>query len=596
MKRILPIAFVFLTAFTLLELQAQTSVITFVNCSPDPALAVVDVYITQGTEINKAEDIAYQSATNFDQVPIFGNLEAFISVAPGNSSSNAESIVSYSLTPLPDAGYILILSGVSNESGYIPNPDGKYITLSMQHMEVPQFSGLPNQIGVMMAHAVTDLETGNGYIRGTTKEIAKDLSYTGITSTLSAAARSAVIVDFTKPSDKNTVYASFEANLTNYQSENVVFILSGFKTPADNNQSDNNLVLLAVLENGSVIVNPLIAGSQKATVQWVNDCPDPSLGVMDVWIDGTKSIDNLGFRKATGFIEVGAGAEMKIGFAPATSSAYRDTLKTVMMQSLRPGRTYHLVVSGVVDTTRFAKNPNGQDLSLNVLVAENALKRSDRDGKSAVRVVHTSPDQAAISIKNSATTYGTNLTFNTSSPEYTYLEPRIDTMWVYIDSTGVTKKGWLADLRGNNRAALVLASGFVNPEVNQNGPSFKLVLVDSAGNVNSNLPELLRDTINSVESDIVPSTLWRIAPNPATDKFSIVVPLTSDLVAKHGTLLTASVYTSAGLFLGFYPMNFGGLQASVTIPTTAVANGAYFVQVNTAEGVRVGSATIMVSR
>lgn len=596
MKHILPIAFVFLISYSLPELQAQTSVITFVNCSPDPALEVVDVYITQGTEISKVEDIAYQSATNFDQVAIFGDLEAFFSVAPGNSSSNAEAIVSYSFIPLPDAGYILILSGVSNESGYAPNPDGKYISLSMQHMEVPKFSGQPNQIGVMMAHAVTDLETGDGYIRGTAKEIAKGLSYTGITSTLSAINRNPVIVDFTKSGDKNTVYASFEANLSNYQSENVVFILAGFKTPADNNQSDNNIVLLAVLENGSVIVNPLIAGSQKATVQWVNDCPDPSLGVMDVWIDGTKSIDNLGFRKATGFVEVVAGAEIKIGFAPATSSAYRDTIKTVMMQALRPGRTYHAVISGMRDTSQFAKNPNGQNLSLNVLVAENALTRSDRDGNSAVRIVHTSPDQSAISIKNSATTFGTGLTFNTASPEYTYLEPRIDTMWVYIDSTGVTKKGWLADLRGNNRAVLILASGFVSPEVNQNGPSFKLVLVDSAGNVNSNLPELLRDTINSVESDIVPSTLWRITPNPATDRFTIVVPLTSELVSKHGTLLTASVYTSNGLFLGFYPMNFGGLQASVTIPTAAIANGAYFVQVNTADGLRVGSATVMVSR
>jgi hypothetical protein len=43
-------------------------------------------------------------------------------------------------------------------------------------------------------------------------------------------------------------------------------------------------------------------------------------------------------------------------------------------------------------------------------------------------------------------------------------------------------------------------------------------------------------------------------------------------------------------------MNFGGLQASVTIPTAAIANGAYFVQVNTADGLRVGSATVMVSR
>lgn len=207
MKRILPLALALFTVYTLTESQAQTSAITFLNASPDPALAVVDVYITQGTQLSKVEDVAYQSATNFDQVAIFGDLDALFSVAPGNSSSNAEAIASYSFTPLPDAGYILVLSGVVNDSGYAPNPDEKLITLSMQHMEVPLFSGQPNQIGVMMAHAVTDLETGDGFIRGQTNEIAKNLSYTGITSTLVAASRSTVIIDFTKAGDKGTVYA-----------------------------------------------------------------------------------------------------------------------------------------------------------------------------------------------------------------------------------------------------------------------------------------------------------------------------------------------------------------------------------------------------
>ena len=596
MKRLLLLAFVLFTVFSQQKSHAQTAAVTFVNSSSDTALAVVDVYVIQGTLISKVEDVAYQSATNFDQVAIYGDLFTMFSVAPGNSTSYSEALASYSFTPLPDAGYIVVLSGVVNDSGYAPNPDQQSITLSMQHMEVPLFTGQPNQIGVMMAHAVTDLETGDAFIRGQANAIAKNLSFKGITSSLVAASRSTVIIDFTKADDRGTVYASFEANLASYQSESVIFVLSGFKTPADNKQSEDNLVLLAVLDNGSVIVNPLIAGSQKAAVQWINNCPDPTLAVMDVWVDGIKSIDNFGFRKATGFMDVTAGTELKIGFARATSNAYRDTLKTIIIQPFRPGRKYHVVITGLADTATFAKNPNGQDVSLNVLVAADALTKSDRAGNSAVRTIHSSPDQASITVKNAATTYGSNLIYASVSPEYVYVQPGIDTLWVYLDSTGIAKKGWLADFRGNNRAYVVLASGFESPQTNQNGQAFKLILVDSAGNVSSNLPELLRDTINSVETDIVPSTLWRIAPNPASDRFTIVVPLTSDLIAKHGSVLTATVYTSNGLFLGHFPMNLGGLQASVTVPTTAFANGAYFVQVNTAAGMRVGSATIMVSR
>ena len=576
---------------------AQTAQVTFVHCSPDAALTMVDVYVYQSGVTNKVEDISYQNSSIFDQIAIYSDLAVTISVAPSSSSDVSESISSKTFTPSTDAGYVLILSGVRAESGFVPNPNAKPITLSMYEREVPLFTGTPNQIGIMMAHAATDLESSDVYIRGTAAAIATGMMYTDVTTTLKAATRVRSTVDFTKAGDKTKVLASFEVDLASYQSETVVLILSGFKTPVDNNGSENALVLLAVLESGAVIQNELIAGSQKARVQWVHNAPDPLLAVVDVWIDSVKTLDNFGFRKATAFADYTAGQQITVGFAPATSTAYRDVTKTITLDALRPGRSYHFIVSGVADTSKFPRNPNGQDLSLSILVAENALEKSDVVGKTAVRSAHSAPDQASISIVGTTDTYASNLTYGSITPAYIAVAPAADTFWLKIDSTGKKVRGWVADLRGTDRATMVLASGFVNPAANNNGPAFKLILIDASGTVNANLAEVEPDTgIVSVEDDLVPASTWTIAPNPATDRITIELPLTETLVSVYGSDMKATVYTSNGVAVGSYPLTINGLTAFVTVPVTTLASGSYQVNISTNSGVQIGAATVMVTR
>jgi len=583
--------------FAIGTLSAQTSQVTFVHCSPDPTLTTVDIYIYQSSVLSKVEDVSYQNSSIFDQVAIYSGIDATFSIAPGNSSDVSQSIASKTFTPAEFAGYILVLSGVKTADGYAPNPNGKPITLSMVEREVPIFSGTPTQIGVLFAHASTDLETVDMYIRGTSAAVVTGSSYTDVTTALKAVTRDRVTIDLTKAGDKTKVLASFEADLEGYQSETVVFIVSGFKTPADNNQSPNNLVLLAVLESGAVIKNELLAGSQKARVQWINNVADPALAAFDVYVDGALAHNNFQFRKATAFQDFPAGAPISVAFAPATSTAVGDAFRTVSLPALRPGRSYHMIIAGVGDTSKFPHNPSGAELLMNVQVAENALEKSDVAGKTAVRCAHSAPDQASISIEGFETAYGANLIYGSITPAYVSTNPAADTFWVKIDSTGKRVKGYVGSLSGNDRATVCLASGFVDPAVNNNGPAFKLILVDANGNVNASLTEVEPDTTAStVEEDLVPASLWRIAPNPATDRFSLEIPLTTDLVQAHGMLLTATVYTDLGMFLGMYPMTANGLTATVTIPTSAIASGAYTVSVTTAGGVHVGSAQIRVTR
>lgn len=586
------IAFVALT----ISSNAQVAQVTFLHNAADPALAVVDLYVSQSGNTTKIEDLAFQKADALNEAFIFGGFEVTFSVAPANSTSEGEKVLSYSFTPDADAGYIVMAYGLASTTGFVPNPDGKAITAAMAHFEVPLFSGNPNQAGVMFTHGATDLEKFDIYARGTATALNTNLSYGENTGSLKNIERKRTTFDLTKVGDKNTVYASFEADLALYSSETVVFAVSGFKTPVDNNGATTPLALLAVLEDGSVVKNDLVAGSQTARVQVIHNAADPAAATVDIWIDGTKAIENLAFRKASGFTDLPAGSPLTIGFAPATSTTYKDTIKTVSLPALRPGRTYHLIAEGVVDTSKFAKNPNGRDIALNIFVAEGALEKSNEAGKTSVRSAHGATDAPTVRIEGTLANYAGNVSYGDISPEYVNVTPSMDTLWLVTSDSGKKIKGWEANFAGTDRATMVLASGFLDPAANNDGPAFKLILVDASGNVNDRLTEVEPPVINSVDEDIVPATLWRLMPNPANDQFTLSVPLTSDLVMAHGMLLTAQVFTSQGILVGVFPMQAQGLNAVVTVPTSNIAQGSYYVHVTTAGGVHVGAGMVLIAR
>ncbi|RPI67042.1 MAG: DUF4397 domain-containing protein, partial [Ignavibacteriae bacterium] len=527
--------------FSTVATLAQTAQVTFLHNAADPAIAVVDLYVTQSGVTTKVEDIAFQTTNSLGEVFIFGDIDVTFSVAPSNSGSEAEKILTYTFKPAADAGYIVMAQGVRSASGFAANPDGKSIEASMSHFEVPLFAGTPNQTGLLFAHGATDLEKGDIYARGNNTVLKSGLTYSENTTVLTNVTTARTTFDFTKAGNKANILASFEVDLPAYSSETVVLVLSGFKTPGDNNGATTPLALLAILENGTVVKNDLVAGSQTARVQMIHNAADPGAALVDIWVDGVKAVDNFGFRKATPFRDLPAGSPIVIGFAPPTSTTYKDTIKTVTIPALRPGRSYHIVAHGVMDTTKFAQNPDGRDVILQIVIIEGALEKSDEPGKTAVRASHGVTDAGTVSIVGRLATYASNIGFSDITSVYTNVAPETDTLWLVDPTTQKPIRGWVADLKGTDRATVVLASGFVTPDSNNAGPAFKLILVDANGNVNDRMVEV-EPTVNSVnEEGLVPSGLWSMMPNPATDQFTLSLPLTNDLVAVHGASISAQV-------------------------------------------------------
>ncbi|MBK6760176.1 MAG: DUF4397 domain-containing protein [Ignavibacteria bacterium] len=570
---------------------AQLSLITFLNNSPDPQLRTADLYVTQAGTTTKIDDIAFQAADNLNSVAIFGDIEVTFAVAPGSSINAGEAIVDYTFTPGADKGYMAMVNGLKNTAGYVANPNGKNIGLSIMAFEVQASVADPNKTGVYFVHGATDLETGDLYIRGASKATIAGFGYTDKSSTPTVVDRKSTTIDFTKSGDKTKVLASFGVDFSSLASAVVVSVISAFRTPEDNAGSTDTLALLSVLEDGRVVKSPLIAGPQTSRIQIIHNAPDPTLQVVDIYVNGVKTLDNFNFRKASPFQTLPANTPVVIGFAPFSSTAYKDTIKTVTLDPLRPGRSYHLIATGVVDTSKYQHNPDGRPFALTVSVLEGALETSSETGKTAVRVGHYSSDSPQITVKNASVTLGSNLGYGDASPQYALVTPAIDTAWIYdLDNKKV--RGYVCDFRGNNKAVLLLASGFAKPDSNQNGPSFKLILVDVGGGVNTNLAEVEPGTVSVDDENGLTST-WTIGPNPSSDFLTVNVPLAPGIAPDD---CSAELISASGSIVYKGAMTLNGTMLTASISVSPLSIGTYQLRVISASGTIIGSKGLVVTR
>ena len=76
-----------------------------------------------------------------------------------------------------------------------------------------------------------------------------------------------------------------------------------------------------------------MASSQTARIQVIHNAADPAADSVDIYLNGTRLLDNFKFRTATPFIDAPAGVALNIGVAPANSTTAADTIKNFTVTS-----------------------------------------------------------------------------------------------------------------------------------------------------------------------------------------------------------------------------------------------------------------------
>jgi len=535
-------------------LQAQTARIQVIHNCADLNAASVDVYVNGGLAI---PDFGFRTATPFIDLPSGTDLE--IGIAPGNSSGPGDALFTQTFNLADGETYIAVASGTLGLGGY--NPATPFtIEVFAGARESAQGAGTD----VLALHGSTDapmVDVFESAVVSTT--IIDDFSYGDFAGYLELPT-----LDFTlqvRTADNSTIVAAYAAPLQTLglQGAALTVLASGFLNPAANSNGPA-FGLWVALPSGGPLVELPSAAIPTARIQAIHNSADAGAAEVDVYLNGGLLLDNFAFRTATPFVDVQAGVDLTLSIAPANSSSVADAIAD-FNYNLPEGGSFILVANGIVSASGY--NPA---TPFDIYVAADARESAQGPGTD-VLVFHGCTDAPTVDVFESAVV-STTIVDDISYGEFAgYLElPTLDFTLQVRTADGLTTVATyaapLSTLGLEGAALTVLASGFLNPGSNSNGPAFGLWVALPSGGA---LVELPVATSVQEQSLIQAVNAW---PNPAFDRITLDVDAIAD-----GNLevLLIDATGRAAMAINNLPLNAGRTQANIDL--SGLANGSYTV-------------------
>jgi len=539
-----------------------------IHNAADPAAEVVDIYVNGDLY---EDDFTFRAATEFRTVP--AGVELNIGVAPGNSGSADDVIATIPITLEARKTYVAIANGVLDPDAFAENPDGMGIGFNLYATDrIYERTFWNRWVKIIAFHGASDAPTVD--IRRSGKyyswNLFDNLSYGEFSSYRTLSAREYVL-DVTPGNDKNTVVASFKADLTGLGGGAAVVFASGFLNPTAN-QDGPAFGLFAALPNGDVVALP--PAMEMARLQVIHNAADPAAEVVDIYVNGDLFKDDFAFRTATEFMNVPAGVELNIGVAPGTSTSANDIIATIPV-TLMAGKTYVAIANGVLDPNSFAGNPDGKEIGFNLYARDGIREKAQLWYETDFVVFHGSTDAPTVDVV--ARDVGT-IVDNAAYGDFTdYLSVKPKKYILDItpgNDNNTIVASFEADLSGlKGGAAVVFASGFLTPEANQDGPAFGLFAALPTGDVVELPPYTPTARLQVIHN----------AADPAAEVVDIYVNggLYEDNFAFRAATEFRTVPAGVELNIGVAPGNSSSADDAIaTIPVTLTANKTYVAIAN----------------
>ncbi len=543
--------FAALASGTVVEFPAvSTARLQVIHNAADPAATLVDVYVNGSILL---DDFAFRTATPFVDVPAGVLLN--IGVAPGTSTSAADTLKNFEVTLANGGTYLAVANGVLNPASFAVNPDGAStaFTLFLQD-QMKESATNGTEVDFRAVHGSSDAPTVDVIARNVAT-LVDDASYSAITPYISVPAASYTL-DVT-PAAGSPIVASFTADLSTLGGGSAVVFASGFLDPTTN-QNGPAFGLYAALANGTVVAFP---PTSVARLQVIHNAADPAASAVDVYVNGSILLDDFAFRTATPYIDVPAGVLLNVGVAPGSSTSAADTLKNFEV-TLANGGEYIAVANGVLNPASFSVNPDGTSTAFTLFLQDQMREAATTGTDVDFRVIHGASDAPTVDVLVGASILVDNASYSNITPylsvpaaDYTLdITPGNDNSTIVASFNAP-----LTALGGGS--AVVLASGFLDPAANQNGAAFGLIAVLADGTV-----ILLNNTTGIEENN--ETSKFNLYPNPASDMIRIE-PTTS-------TLESVVEITNA---LGQIVKTNTLTNSTLIIPVSDLSKGLYFVKV-----------------
>ena len=259
------------------------------------------------------------------------------------------------------------------------------------------------------------------------------------------------------------------------------------------------------------------SGSSTAEVQIIHNSADPAAEFVDIYLDGVLIADDFEFRTASAFLEVPADTPINIDIAPQNSSDVSDSVFN-LNPTLTADETYIAVANGVLDPSQFDASFNSIGFGIDVFGG--ALQSSATAGNVSVLVHHGATDAPTVDVRETSVPAGIIV----DDISYTEFQGYLDlatqdyTLDVELGDNSAVVASYEAPLQTlslADSAITVVASGFLDPALNQNGEAFGLWVALPAGGPLVELP------LNTVGTDAFTDSNFNYYPNPVEQRLNI---------------------------------------------------------------------------
>ncbi|NBC85112.1 MAG: DUF4397 domain-containing protein, partial [Bacteroidetes bacterium] len=554
---------------------AQDAQVQIIHNSPDPAAATVDIYIeeTDGTPVTDVQNVDFRTATGFLMLAP-GTYNVFVA-GPESSGSGDAVAGPVEITLAANTNYTVVANGVLSPGDFSDGGTGNSLafTLDVAADARPVVDSPDGDVELRAVHGSPDAPTVDVLAGGAV--LVDDASYNGITGYVDAGA-GPVTLEVTPGNDNSTVVASFDVDLTGFADEPLTVVASGFLDPGAQTPSPvAPFTLIAVDAAGNVID----LGAARAQI--IHNAPDPGASSVDIYIDGElpSALDDFAFRSATPFIDLDSGVRT-IAVAPSTSSSAGDALATFDLQ-VDANASLAVIASGVIDPSGFAPNPDGEDIAFELLVQTGAQESGSNASDVDLQIVHGSPDAPTVdAIARNVTVLADDATYTDSTPYISV--PAADYI---VDVTPADRSDVVASFEAElsslgGGAAIALASGFLDPGVNQTGPSFGLIAVLPDGTVLPLPSTTLPLVINEIDADDSGTDdeefveLYNASSEASVQLDPYILVFfngNSPNDVSYNTVDLVGVALPPG---GFFVIGNASVNPDITIPDNSVQNGA----------------------
>lgn len=500
-----------LTCFfaTSFALNAQTARVQVIHNSADAAAATVDIWLTTGMgSVLLVDDFMFRTATPWVDAP--AGVPISIGVAPGSSTSVADTIANFDLTLTASEKYVVVANGIVSATGYSPAaPFG----LDIYAMGRESATTMTNT-DVLVLHGSTDapavdvVEVGAG--AGNLVDGATYQDFAGYLELPTADYSLQIRADY-----NNTTVAQFGAPLStlSLDGEAITVLASGFLDPSANSNGPAFGLYVALAAGGALVPLPSEPIS-TARVQVIHNSADAAASTVDVWLNDALLLDDFNFRTASPFVDAPAGTAFDISIQPANST---DTVAAIakFTYTLTGGEKYIIVANGIVSATGYSPAT-----PFDLYVFPGAREKSVTAGNVDALVFHGSTDAPIVNVDETSIPAGT-LVLGAEYGDFAgYLDlATMDYSLAVIDSaSGNTAASFQAPLMTLNladEALTILASGFLDPTANSNGPGFGLWVALAAGGALVELP-VLTSVVAPIENGD-----FGLFPNPASSNLAV---------------------------------------------------------------------------